>query len=93
MICGYDVVEQFAIALPYIARNKKIQRNVRALKPKPIVKRTSLLCSSAPLPTTSKIPKAKSQTRGKSPTPKTKRQKPNAAAQREKLKTKDKSPT
>ena len=30
MICGYDVVEQFAIALPYIARNKKIQRSVRA---------------------------------------------------------------
>ena len=29
MICGYDVVEQFAIALPYNARSKKIQRNVR----------------------------------------------------------------
>ena len=29
MICAYDVVEQLAIALPYSARNKKIQRNVR----------------------------------------------------------------
>ena len=30
MMCAYDVVEQDALALPYIARNKKIQRNVRA---------------------------------------------------------------
>ena len=29
MICAYDVVEQIALALPYIARNKKRQRNVR----------------------------------------------------------------
>ena len=30
MMCAYDVAEQFAIALSLIARNKKIQRNVRA---------------------------------------------------------------
>ena len=29
MICAYDVAVQFAIALPYIARNKKTQRIVR----------------------------------------------------------------
>ena len=29
MMCAYDDVDKFAIALPYIARNKKIQRNVR----------------------------------------------------------------
>ena len=29
MICAYDVAEQIAIALPLIARNNNIQRNVR----------------------------------------------------------------
>ena len=49
-----------------------------------------LFCGSASLPKTTK---AKSQTPAKSPTPKAQRQMPNAAAQREKLKAKDKSVT
>ena len=71
MICGDDVVEQFEIVLPYIVRNKKIQRNVRtwklngnsrtpkAQRQKPNVKRTSLLCSRPLCPQRQKCPKRK----------------------------------
>ena len=104
MICGDDVVEQFAIAPLHCKEqeNTKKHKDVKTQWQQPNAKSStpkaqrlthisSLL--SAPLPTTPKMPKAKSLTPGKSPTTKAKRQKPNAAGLGENIKTQDKNQT